>query len=126
MRILRGLLVLIVVVIAAAAVVAATLPASTAYNYFGDKLGALKLSGLSGTIWDGRASSAQVFGQELGALTWQLKAKPLLTEAVVDTPFTLDGGAVAASADARRSQLGIIDVSNGTFHFPASLASPAL
>jgi len=70
MRILRGLLVLIVVVIVAAAVVAATLPASTAYNYFGDKLGALKLSGLSGTIWDGRASSAQVFGQELGALKW--------------------------------------------------------
>jgi general secretion pathway protein N len=126
MRILRALLVLIVIIIAAAAVIAATLPASTAYNYFGDKLGALKLSGLSGTIWDGRASSAQVFGQELGALTWQLKAKPLLTDAVVDVHLNLDGGAVAATTDAQRSQLGEISVSNGTFHFPASLASPAL
>jgi hypothetical protein len=126
MRILRAFLILLLIVIVVAGVVAATLPASTAYKYFGDKLGALKLSGLSGTIWDGRASSAQVFGQELGALTWQLKAKPLLTDAIVDVHFNLDGGAVAASADARRSQLGVIDVSNGTFHFPASLASPAL
>src|ERR1700740_2199495 len=101
MRILRALLVLIVVVLVAAAIVAATLPASTAYKYFGDRLGALQLSGLSGTIWDGRASSAQVFGQELGALTWQLKAKPLLTDAVIDVHLNLDGGAVAATADAQ-------------------------
>ncbi len=126
MRILRALLVLIIIVIAAAAVVAATLPASTAYNHFGDKLGALKLSGLSGTIWDGRASSAQVFGQELGALTWKLKAKPLLTDGIVDTHLNLDGGAVAADADTQRSQTGEISISNGTFRFPASLASPAL
>ena len=89
MRILRAFLVLLLIVIVVAGVVAATLPASTAYKYFGDKLCALKLSGLSGTIWDGRASSAQVFGQELGALTWQLKAKPLLTDAVVDAHFNL-------------------------------------
>jgi hypothetical protein len=126
MKILRGLLLLLVVVIVVAAVVAATLPASTAYKYFGDKLGALKLSGLSGTIWDGRASSAQVFGQELGALTWQLKPGPLLADAVVDTHLNLDGGAVAADLDARRSQLGEISISNGSFRFPASFAAPAL
>ena len=126
MRILRGLLLLIVIVLVAAAVVAATLPAATAYKYFGDKLGALKLSGLSGTIWDGRASSAQVFGQELGALTWQLRPKPLLTDGVVDAHLNLDGGAIAATTDAQRSQRGEISVSNGTFHFPASLAAPAL
>jgi general secretion pathway protein N len=126
MRILRGLLVLIVVILVAAAVIAATLPASTAYNYFGDKLGALKLSGLSGTIWDGRASSAQVFGQELGALKWQLKAMPLLTNGIVETHLNLDGGAVAADTDAQRSQTGEINISKGTFRFPASLAAPAL
>ncbi|MEP6483477.1 MAG: type II secretion system protein N [Rudaea sp.] len=125
MKTLRRLFALLLVLIVIAVVVAATLPASTAYRFVEDRMGAVKLSGLTGTIWQGRASSAQVFGQELGALTWELHPQPLL-QRVVAAQVSLDGGAIAATADVQRRIDGTIELNAGTFHFPASLAAPAL
>jgi general secretion pathway protein N len=124
-RLFALILILILILIVIAAVIAGTLPASTAYRFVEDRMGAVKLSGLTGTIWQGRASSAQVFGQELGALTWELHPQPLL-QGIVAAHLTVDGGAIAATTDAQRMSDGTIELSAGTFHFPATLAAPAL
>jgi general secretion pathway protein N len=125
MRFLRRLITLILVLAVILVIVAVTLPAATAYRYVGDRFGAIKLSGITGTVWQGRASSAQVFGQELGALSWDVHPQPLV-QGTVATRLTLDGGAVAASAEAQRHSDGMVELSAGTFQFPASLAAPAL
>ncbi len=125
MRTLRRLIAVLLILVVIVAVVAITLPAATAYRFVEDKLGAVKLSGISGTIWEGRASSAQVFGQELGALTWQLHPQNLLQGAVA-AHLKVDGGAVSAATEAQRTSDGTIEFGGGTFHFPASLAAPAL
>ncbi len=125
MKVLRRLLAIVLVLVVIAVVVAATLPAATVYRYFGDRLGAIKLSGITGTMWQGRASSAQVFGQELGALSWTVDPKPLLQK-IFSGHLAVDGGAVAAAADVRRHADGTIELDAGTFQFPASLAAPAL
>jgi general secretion pathway protein N len=125
MRALRRLIAFLLILIVIAVIVAATLPAATAYRFFSDQFGAVKLSGITGTVWDGRASSAQVFGQEIGAVTWNVHPQALL-QGIVAAHLNVDGGAVSAAADVQRTSDGAIQLSAGTFHFPASLAAPAL
>jgi general secretion pathway protein N len=125
MRALRRLIAFLLILIVIAVIVAVTLPAATAYRFFGDQFGAVKLSGITGTVWDGRASSAQVFGQEIGAVTWTVHPQTLL-QGIVDAHLNVDGGAISAAADVQRMSDGTVQLSGGTFHFPASLASPAL
>lgn len=125
MRALRRLIAFLLILIVIAVIVAATLPAATAYRFFGDQFGAVKLSGITGTVWDGRASSAQVFGQEIGAVTWNVHPQALL-QGIVSAHLNVDGGAISAAADAQRTSDGVVQLSGGTFHFPASLAAPAL
>lgn len=125
MRALRRLIALVLVLAVIAVIIAATLPAATAYRFVADRLGAVKLSGITGTVWDGRASSAQVFGQEIGAVTWSVHPQSLL-QGVVTAHLNVDGGAVAAAADVQRNSDESILLNNGTFHFPASFAAPAL
>ncbi len=125
MRALRRLIAFLLILVVIAVIVAATFPAATAYRYWGDWLGVIKLSGITGTVWDGRASSAQVFGQEIGAATWNVHP-PALLQGVVDAHVNVDGGAVTAAGDVQRMSDGTFQISGGTFHFPASFAAPAL
>jgi hypothetical protein len=125
MRALRRLIAALLILVVIAAIVAITLPAATAYRFCEDKLGAIKLFGITGTVWDGRASSAQVFGQEIGAVTWNVHPQALL-QSVLAAHVNVDGGAVSAAAEVRRTSDGVIQLSDGTFHFPASFAAPAL
>ncbi|MDR3389158.1 MAG: type II secretion system protein N [Rudaea sp.] len=125
MKLFRSLILIVVVLLVIAAVVAATCPAEYAYRLVADRLGAVKLSGISGSVWNGHAASAQVFGQELGALDWQLHAAPLLGGELL-AHVDLNGGDVTAAGTVDRNVGGTISVRDATFHMPAHMAAPAL
>ncbi len=125
MTILRRLLVLVLAVVIVAGIVIATLPAQYAYRLLADRLGPVALSGISGSIWQGRATSLVVFGQDVGTLDWHLDFAPLL-QAELRARVKLDGGAVQASAIVTCTGNGDVDLRNVVFHMPASLAAPVL
>jgi general secretion pathway protein N len=125
MKLFRNLILIVIILLVIAGVVAVTCPADYAYRLVADRLGALKLGGISGSIWNGHAASAQVFGQELGALDWQLQAAPLLSRELV-AHVDLNGGAVKATGIVDRGADGTISVRDATFQMPARMAAPAL
>jgi len=125
MKHLRRLIFVVVVLLVVAIVIAITCPAEFAYRLLADRLGAVKLSGISGSIWQGHAGSVQVFGTPLGALDWQLQAAPLL-HGVAAAHLTLSGGEITASGDLASGPGDAIDISNATLHAPAHIAAPAL
>ncbi len=125
MNFLRKLVLLLIVLVVIAVVVAVTCPAEFAYRLLGDRLGVLRLAGISGSLWHGQASSTQVFDQELGALDWQLDAAALL-ELELRAQLSLSGGDVTAAGIATRNPDGTIAVRDASFAFPARLAAPAL
>lgn len=125
MKHFRNLVLTLIVLLVIAGVVAATCPAQYAYRFFADRLGAVKLAGISGSVWNGHALRIQVFDQELGALNWHLQAAPLLDRELI-AHIDLSGGEVAAAGVVERSADGTISMRDATFHFPASMAAPAL
>lgn len=53
----------------------------------------VQLAGLSGSVWSGRAASAQIQGLPLGGVNWQLRVLPLLTgRAAGELSFRHDQG----------------------------------
>jgi len=125
MKYLRRLVLFLVAILIIACVVAITCPAQFAYGLIADRLGAIKLGGLSGSIWDGHASSVQVFGAPLGALDWQLQAAPLL-HGIATAHLALSGGEITASGDVSGGSGGAVEVADAMVHAPAHLAAPAL
>ena len=63
---LIALLALIVLVVLFVVIVAATLPAATAYRYAEPHLQPLRLQGIDGSLWNGRATQASVLAPPLG------------------------------------------------------------
>jgi general secretion pathway protein N len=124
-RYLRRFILFLIALLAIAAVVAITCPAQFAYRFVADRLGAVRLAGLSGSIWQGHAASTQLFGMELGALDWQLRAAPLL-HGEAAAHLTLGGGAITASGDVTNRFDGAMQVSNAAIGVPAQFAAPAL
>ena len=125
MRLLRNLLLLLIVLVVIAGVVLATCPAEYAYRLVAGRLGVVKLSGITGSIWQGHATSAQVMGQQLGALDWQLEAAPLLAREVM-AHVRVSGGEISADGTVERKPDGSLVLRDATFHLPAHLAEPAL
>jgi general secretion pathway protein N len=125
MRILRILFLILITLFAIAAVVAWTCPAEFAYRYVADRLGPIKLSGVDGSVWNGRAAGVQVFGRELGALNWKLDAAPLLSRELI-AHVDLKGSSIAASGVIDRSADGVLNVRDAKGHLPAALVAPAL
>jgi hypothetical protein len=125
MRYLRRIVLFLVAVLLLAIVIVITCPAQFAYNLVADRLGVAKLGGISGGVWQGHASSVQVFGTELGALDWQLQPMPLL-HGTVAAHLALSGGEIVASGDVERAFDGTVDVRAASIRAPAHLAAPAL
>ncbi|MGH8042681.1 MAG: type II secretion system protein N [Rudaea sp.] len=125
MKRLRRLLLVLVVLLALAAIGVATCPASFAWRFVADKVGALQLQGLEGTLWNGHAASASVYGTPLGALDWQLAKLPLL-QGEIAAQVNLHGGEVSGSGAVRRESDGSVIVGATNLHLPASLTAPAL
>ncbi|HZP66230.1 MAG TPA: type II secretion system protein N [Rudaea sp.] len=125
MKFLRRLILVLLALLVVAVVVAATCPAEYAYRLVADRLGALKLLGVSGSIWQGHATSAQVFGQDVGALDWRVDVAPLFVGEVT-AHLALRGGEVTANGVVDRMRDGSIVVRDTDFAFPARLLAPAL
>jgi general secretion pathway protein N len=124
-RHLRRFILFLVALLAIAAVVVVTCPAQFAYRLVADRLGAVRLAGLSGSIWQGHAASSQLFGVELGAVDWQLQAVPLL-HGEAAAHLALGGGAITASGDVTSGAAGATQINNTTIRVPAQFAAPAL
>jgi len=124
-RYLRRFILFLITLLAIAAVVAITCPAQFAYRFVADRLGAVQLAGLSGSIWQGHAASTQLFGMELGTLDWRLQAAPLL-HGEAAAHLTLGGGAITASGDVTRHFDGAMQIGSATIQVPAQFAAPAL
>ncbi|MDC8015640.1 type II secretion system protein N [Tahibacter soli] len=125
MRAIRLLVMLLFVLVVIVAVVALTLPADLALRWFRPNLGPLQLSGVAGTVWEGRAGTVSAFGKPLGALEWHVEKTPIVFGRVVANA-SLGGASISASGDATRDSDGSVLVRNAKFSFPAELAAPAL
>ena len=125
MKHLRRFILFLIAVLAVGVIVAVTCPAQFAYRLVGDRLGAVRLAGISGSLWQGHASSTQLFGAELGALDWQLQVAPFLHGAAV-AHLSVSGGDIDASGEVERAFDGVIDARDVTLHAPARIAAPAL
>lgn len=130
MRLLRNLILLLVVLALLAVLVLAFVPAQFAIDRVGDRLGPLKLEGISGTIWSGQASQTLLRGENLGTLQWSLSPLALLS-ARADADLTLAGGpyvgktAVSISRD-RTVRIRDLDVTMSARKIEPLLDIPAL
>jgi general secretion pathway protein N len=123
-KLLAGLLALLVFVSLFAVIVAATLPAATAYRFVESRLQPLRLQGVTGSLWEGRATQASVYALPLGELRWKLDPWATLSLAARGEA-ALSGRDLTASttinADRARVRLSATNA-----RMPAALLSPAL
>jgi hypothetical protein len=125
MKILRRFMLCLIALLAVAAIAIATCPASFAWRFVADKAGAFRLDGLSGTVWNGGAASASLFGQELGSLRWSLGPIQLLRGEIVAL-VDIGGGKISGSGIIEHDHDGTLSVSDARIEMPASMAAPAL
>lgn len=120
----RTLLVVVVVLLLFGGALLWMLPAEVALRFAAQRLAPLQLDGVAGTVWNGRALSASVFGQPLGSLRWRLQPLPLLT-GTLRGDVVLEGG--EAVGGGQFSQQGeTLRVHDARFRLPARLLQPAL
>jgi hypothetical protein len=122
MRILGTLLVLCVLLLVAGALVLWRLPAAFAYPQVQDRLAPLALTGVSGTLWNGRADGASIAGSDLGELEWRLHPWPMLGGRVV-ADVRLKGAEVEAVGEVSRGA-GTLGVRDFRFSVPAARLMP--
>ncbi len=125
MKLIRAFSMIFAVLLVMLAVFAWSCPAELAYRVVGERLGPLKLSGLSGSVWSGHARSVSFFDQSLGTLDWQLAAIPL-TRREVSLHLALSGGSVTASGQIVRRADALVELHDAAFHLPAMLLAPVL
>lgn len=125
MNLLRKLSLILIIAIVVAVIVAATLPARFAYRFIADHLGVVRIDGISGSVWHGRADALEVFGQNLGAIDWRVDVAPLFGR-VVRAHLVLGGGELKATGIVERAMDGSITLRDTTFQMPASMLAPAL
>lgn len=118
MKILKSLVVLLLLAVFGCAAVAWWLPARIGYQLAGPRLPSLELEGLGGTIWDGTAAQARLFGHELGRLRWHLHKQPLL-DGRLRAEIGLDGAGFEAEGTVERRP-GLIEARNLGFQAPAA------
>ena len=123
-KLLGWLLALIVFAVLFVVIVAATLPAATAYRYAEPHVQPLRLQGIEGNLWSGRATQASVYAMPIGELRWTLD--PWAAVGLhARGEAALAGAALNASThfDATRDRI-VIDTANA--RLPASILGPAL
>lgn len=125
MKALRRFILFLVALLAVAAIAIATCPASFAWRFVAGRAGAFTLDGVAGTIWNGHAVNASVFGSPLGTLDWHLHPWPLL-RGIVAAQLDLHGGQVTGNGTVERTADGALNFSAATLHLPAEMAAPAL
>jgi len=124
MKSLKVLLIALLITLAALASLLWLAPAELALRWFGDRLGAIRLQGVSGSVWQGRAEQLVAFDVALGPLLWTVDR----SSALQGNPrgrLQLAGSEVRASGDFVRSGAAL-RLSNLSANLPAALLAPAL
>lgn len=124
MRLIKSLLLLLVIAAIGGAIFAWMMPADLALRWFGHKLAPATLSGVRGTIWDGRADGVSVFGRDLGELTWRVDKGPLLRGRLI-ADLHVKGNDIEATGIISRVGAGDYTARDLRFRVPAQLAQPA-
>lgn len=96
MKLVFRLFVFGLVLILILGLVAAFLPASTALGLVQDRMRDVRMEGVSGSVWNGRADALSVRERPLGAFTWKLSPWALFSKRV-DADITLDGPELKAA-----------------------------
>jgi len=124
MKLFRATAFVVVALAAILGVVAWTCPADLAYRFAADSIAPLHLRDLRGTLWQGHAGGADVFGVNLGSIDWVLQPGPLLRGEMI-AQVTLAGDIASGT--------GVIDCVAGetsfraaTLRMPARIAAPVL
>lgn len=125
MRVLRSLGLVLMFLVAIGIAVLWTFPAGLAYQWFGGNFGELRLEGIEGRVWKGRAAQVWFDDEYLGALEWTLPPFSVLSRRP-DVTFFLSGGNVTASGQAVRGSDRRIRIPKVQIGLPARMAEPAL
>jgi autotransporter translocation and assembly factor TamB len=125
MRFLKALGILVVVALVAAGIFAWTLPAEVGYRYGAKFLGPVALTGLRGTVWEGHADGASVFGRDIGELEWRARKSALLHGQFI-ADLRIKGADIDAAGLVTRNDDGSITARDLRFSIPAELLAPAL
>lgn len=120
----------IVLVVAAALLLALTalfafMPARLALRLAGERLGPLRLEGVSGTLWQGHAAQAWWGPRALGTLGWTLARAPLLAGRAEAT-FALRGADGLALNGAATRMGEHADLRDVALELPAARLAPLL
>jgi general secretion pathway protein N len=89
--------------------VAAFLPASTALGLVQDRMRDVRMEGVSGSVWNGRADALTVRERALGAFSWKLSPWALFAKRI-DADITLDGPELKAEGFVSLSGPGSLQV----------------
>ncbi|HRQ66588.1 MAG TPA: type II secretion system protein N [Xanthomonadaceae bacterium] len=125
MRFVRGLGIFLLFLFAIGIAVVWTFPANVAYRWFAGDHGAVRLEGIEGRVWNGRAAQVWYEDEYLGALEWTLPLGSVLRREP-DLSFFLSGGAVTASGQAIRGADRRIRLPRLQVDMPARMAESAL
>lgn len=124
MRVLRWILAGLGMLALAAGVLAWFAPAELALRWFGDRLGPVRLQGVSGSLWQGRAEQLIAFDVALGPVAWTLARGDTLAGNPRGT-LDLDGSAVRARGAFAREGTDW-RFAGVQAELPAALLAPAL
>jgi hypothetical protein len=123
-RYFLSFLALLVVLAGVAAAMLWSLPARFVYDRYGARLQPLRLQGIEGTLWGGKAAMASYAALPLGAVQWRLDALPALTGAAVGN-IRLDSPLMSAESGFR-ARGRRVELAGAKAKFPAGLLAPAL
>lgn len=121
---MKKLLALLLVLVVLAAVLFWTAPAEIAYRFAANRLGIVRLDGVSGSIWNGGAREISARGQALGTLHWEVDRFAALSRRV-QGDIVLNGKDTSGRATIA-GQGRDYAVSNLQGRFPATVLGPAL
>ncbi len=115
----------LLILLAVTAGVIAAFPARWAWAWFGPELAALRVEGIEGRVWEGRALRVWVGEEFLGRLDWTLSPWSLLRGAP-ELKMRLSGGPATVSAHLVRASHDRLRLPRLHLTLPARFAEPAL
>lgn len=124
MKLLKILVAATLLALIAAVVALWTLPAEVGYRHAASRLGPVTLTGLRGTIWDGRADAISVFGHDLGEINWHARKSPLLFGRLL-ADVRIKGADVDVAGVVSRGFGGDLEGQDIRFSLPAARLAPA-
>ncbi len=102
-----------------------TLPATLVYSLIASQLKEVQAGGISGSLWNGQASSLLLRGKDWGQLNWQLRPLPLLSGRA-EADLQLDGPGVQLSGNVIRAANRALDLGQTEGKIDAAWLGPAL